>query len=360
MPQFELIQDPKVWDQSLVNLPEAHALQSWEWGEFKSRWGWSAVRLLWQQGERPVAAAQILARSIPPTPWQFMYVSKGPALDYTDSALVARVLNDLEMYARENGAIFIKIDPDVAQQYGEPEAENSFEPVGQAVLKVLDQRGWRFSPEQIQFRNTVVIDVTPDPDELLARMKSKWRYNIRLAQRKGVEVREAGRQDLPIFFQMYAETAQRDGFLIRPEAYYLDVWQRFIEIDQAELLLASVGDEVVAGMILFFLGQRAWYLYGASTEHHRKLMPNHLLQWTAICRAKDRGCTAYDMWGAPDVFAETDTMWGVYRFKKGFGGQVLQGIGAHDYPVRPRLYRAFTQTLPQARSLVRRLKGQSS
>ena len=360
MPQFELIQDPKLWNQSLVSLPEAHALQSWEWGEFKSRWGWSAVRLLWQQGDRPVAGAQILARPIPSTPWQFMYVSKGPALDYNDSALVVIVLGDLEMYARENGAIFIKIDPDVARQYGEPELGNRLEPVGQTVLQLLNQRGWHFSPEQIQFRNTVVIDVTSDPDDLLARMKSKWRYNIRLAQRKGVEVKVAGRQDLLIFFQMYTETAQRDGFLIRPEAYYLDVWQRFIEIDQAELLLASVGNEVVAGMMLFFFGQRAWYLYGASTEHHRKLMPNHLLQWIAISRAKNRGCIVYDMWGAPDIFDETDGMWGVYRFKKGFGGQVLQGIGAYDYPVRPRLYRAFTQTLPQARSLVRRLKGQSS
>ncbi|MCB0210407.1 MAG: peptidoglycan bridge formation glycyltransferase FemA/FemB family protein [Anaerolineae bacterium] len=352
------IQDANLWDRSLAALPYAHALQSWEWGEFKSRWGWSAARLLWQHDDRPVAAAQILARPIPPTPWQFMYITKGPALDYADAALVDTVLGDLETYAAENRALFLKIDPDVARYYGEPEAEPPRDPTGQAVLDQLARRGWCYSPEQIQFKNTVLIDLQPEPDAILARMKSKWRYNIRLAGRKGVEVRTAHRQDLPTFFAMYAETAQRDGFLIRPEAYYLDVWRRFIEIDQAELLLASVGDEVVAGIILFYFGARAWYLYGASTEQHRNLMPNHLLQWTAMCRAKSRGCTVYDMWGAPDVFDESDSMWGVYRFKQGFNGEVLQGIGAYDYPVRPRLYRAFTQTLPQARTLIRRLKGQ--
>lgn len=359
MAYLTAVRDANFWDQSLASLPAAHALQSWEWGEFKSRWGWSAARLLWRRAERPVAAAQILARPIPPTPWQFMYVTKGPALDYADPELVATVLSDLETYAGKHKALFIKIDPDVAGRYGEPEAGDPLDPVGRTVLNVFDRHGWHFSPEQIQFRNTVIIDIEPEPDDILARMKSKWRYNIRLAGRKGVKVAVANPADLPIFYRMYAATAERDGFLIRPQAYYMDVWQRFIKTDQAELLLASVGDKVVAGLMLFFFGQRAWYLYGASTEQHRNLMPNHLLQWHAICRAKARGCTTYDMWGAPDVFDETDGMWGVYRFKRGFGGEVVQGIGAYDYPVRPRLYRAFTQTLPQARSLLRRLKGRA-
>jgi lipid II:glycine glycyltransferase (peptidoglycan interpeptide bridge formation enzyme) len=155
---------------------------------------------------------------------------------------------------------------------------------------------------------------------------------------------------------MYAETAARDGFLIRPEAYYLDVWQVFMALGQAELLLASVAGEIVSGLILFYFGSRAWYMYGASTGAHRQLMPNHLLQWRAIERAKARGCTQYDMWGAPDLFAETDKMWGVYRFKSGFGGQVLQGLGAFDYPARPSLYWAFTAALPRLRSLLRQLK----
>jgi lipid II:glycine glycyltransferase (peptidoglycan interpeptide bridge formation enzyme) len=154
---------------------------------------------------------------------------------------------------------------------------------------------------------------------------------------------------------MYAETAVRDGFLIRPGAYYRDVWQQFLACGQAELLLAEIGKERVAGLMLFIFGQTAWYMYGASTGQHRSSMPNHALQWAAMCRARERGCRRYDMWGAPDVFDESDRMWGVYRFKQGFGGQVVQGLGAFDYPVNRPLYWAFTVAMPRVRSLARRM-----
>jgi lipid II:glycine glycyltransferase (peptidoglycan interpeptide bridge formation enzyme) len=267
-------------------------------------------------------------------------------------------LGDLETYARKAGALFIKIDPDIPRHYGEPAAGQAPETVGQTILNLLGRRGWRFSPEQIQFRNTVMIDLTGESEYLLTRMKSKWRYNIRLAERKGVEIRPGDETDFSTFYQMYAATAARDGFLIRPEAYYRDVWPCFLESGRAEMWLASVKDEVVAGLILFIFGPRAWYMYGASTGRHRNLMPNHLLQWTAMCRAKARGCTAYDMWGAPDIFDESDSMWGVYRFKHGFGGQVVQGLGAFDYPVQPVLYWAFTVVMPRIRSLLRRLRAE--
>jgi lipid II:glycine glycyltransferase (peptidoglycan interpeptide bridge formation enzyme) len=357
MPDFEIVNNREAWDGALASLPYAHALQSWDWGDFKCRWGWTAERLLWGKADTPVAAAQILARPIPRTPWRFLYVAKGPALDYADTALTRRVLADLESYARKNEALFIKMDPDVPRQCGEPQAGHSPDAIGQAMLNLLDRRGWRFSPEQIQFRNTVVVNLAGELDDLLARMKSKWRYNIRLAERKGVDIRTGSTEaDLATFYQMYAETAARDGFLIRPEAYYRDVWQRFLEAERAQMLLASVQGEIVAGLILFIFGQRACYMYGASTGQQRQLMPNHLLQWAAICRAKARGCTQYDLWGAPDIFDERDRMWGVYRFKRGFGGEVVQGLGAFDYPVRPALYWAFTVAMPRVRSLLRQLR----
>ena len=202
-----------------------------------------------------------------------------------------------------------------------------------------------------------MIDLRPEPDELLAAMKSKWRYNIRLARRKGVEIRAGTVDDLTKFYEMYAATGRRDGFLIRPEPYYLDVWSHFLAAGRAEMLLAEVDGEPVAGLILFWFGSTAWYMYGASTGQHRQLMPNHALQWAAICQARDRGCTRYDMWGAPDRFDEADRLWGVYRFKQGFGGQVIQGVGAFDYPVHRWLYRAFTTALPQLRTLAGRLRA---
>jgi len=108
--------------------------------------------------------------------------------------------------------------------------------------------------------------------------------------------------------------------------------------------------------MLFLFGGAAWYMYGASTEQHRALMPNHALQWAAMRRGKARACTRYDMWGAPNVFNETDRLWGVYRFKQGFGGQTVQGLGAFDYPVNRLLYRLFTTILPNLRAFYRRIR----
>jgi len=263
----------------------------------------------------------------------------------------------LETYARQTRALFIKIDPDVPRHYGEPQPGQPLEVQSQVMLDLLTQRGWRFSPEQIQFRNTIIINLAAEPEDLLDAMKSKWRYNIRLAERKGVTIRSGSVEDIATFYQMYAATATRDGFLIRPESYYRDVWQQFLTTGQAEMLLASVEGQVVGGLILFIFGPIAWYMYGASTGQQRQLMPNHLLQWAAICRARERGCTTYDMWGAPDVFNETDRLWGVYRFKSGFGGQVVQSLGAFDYPTNRAFYWAFTAALPRARSWLRRRGG---
>ena len=354
--QVQFVQDRPAWDQIGRVLPNGHVLQSWDWGVFKERWGWQAQRLQWRLEDQPVAAAQVLRRPIPGSPWSFLYVSKGPVLDYNNEPLAEQVLADLEQLAQTSQALFIKIDPDVVRCYDQLQSEAILEPAGRLWLDLLARRGWHFSPEQIQFRNTMVIDLNPEPATLLANMKSKWRYNIRLAERRGVTIRPGTVQDTGIFYQMYAETAARDNFFIRPEAYYQDVWQLFINTGQAEMLLAEVEGEIVAGLILFVYGQTAWYLYGASTGQHRRLMPNHLLQWRAIWRARELGCLRYDMWGAPTIFDQTDSMWGVYRFKQGFGGRLLQGLGAYDYPVNRIPYWAFTKALPRLRTLVRRLK----
>jgi lipid II:glycine glycyltransferase (peptidoglycan interpeptide bridge formation enzyme) len=155
---------------------------------------------------------------------------------------------------------------------------------------------------------------------------------------------------------MYAETSVRDGFVIRPEAYYLRAWKYFMDAGLAEVLLAEVDGELVAGLILFFMGHRAWYMYGMSREVHRDKMPNYLLQWQAMRTSKARGCVQYDLWGAPDRFDETDSMWGVFRFKEGLGGQVSRFIGAWDFTPQPLLYRIYTNALPRILNLMR-LRG---
>ena len=200
----------------------------------------------------------------------------------------------------------------------------------------------------------MISDLTPGEDELLAGMKPKWRYNIRLADRKGVAVCNGGQKEFAAFYEMYAETGARDGFLVRPFSYYQAIWQRFLAEGLAHLLLAQVDGQPVAGLMLFCYGPTAWYFYGASTSAARDLMPNHALQWAAMRWAKNRGCTRYDWWGAPDELAESDPMWGVYRFKQGFGGEFVSHVGAWDFPVNKGLYWAYTRAMPKVLDTMRR------
>ena len=346
------ITDRERWDAALATLPLAHVLQTWDWGDFKSRWGWEPTRLLFQQGDRPLAAAQVLRRRLPHIPLSVAYVPKGPALDYRHTSLLTHVLSTLEEQSRRQHSLFVKIDPDVRLGVGTEPLPPT--PEAAAVLQILDQRGWRPSAEQIQFKNTVVLDLRPEEARLLARMKAKTRYNIRLAGRRGVQVRPGDEADLETFYRLYQATARRDGFLIRPSAYYLDLWTQFLRAGRARLLLAEVEREPIAGLMLFVFKQTAWYMYGASGDRHRQLMPNHLLQWEAIRLAKRLGCTQYDMWGAPDRFDQSDPMWGVYRFKIGFGGETVRGLGAFDYPSSPWGYWLYMVAMPGVLALMRR------
>ncbi|GIV64778.1 MAG: hypothetical protein KatS3mg046_038 [Bellilinea sp.] len=351
------------WNDLLLDLPAAHILQTRQWAEVKANYGWTPYPKVWRDEAGKVqAAALILERSLR-LGWfsagvRVMYVPRGPLLDWKDQLWRTQVITDLEKIARRRGAIFLKIDPEVIIGKGIPQTEDALEDsLGRGVMNWLRQRRWRFSTEQIQFRNTVWLDLSGTEEDWLARMKQKTRYNLRLAQRKGVTVRMGSIQDLPLLYRMYAETSLRDGFTIRSEAYYLTVWQKFLEAGMAEVLLAEVEGELVAGLMLFFFAGRAWYLYGMSRNLHRDKMPNYPLQWEAMRRAKAHGCQIYDLWGAPDEFTEQDRMWGVFRFKQGLGGEVIRTIGAWDYPARPLMYALYMQILPRLLNWMRR-RGQ--
>jgi peptidoglycan pentaglycine glycine transferase (the first glycine) len=357
---FKREDSPATWHQVLARLPYTHALQSWAWGEFKSRWGWRPERWLMAVGGNrweTLATAQVLQRRFPRTPYSVLYVPKGPVLDYHDRPLRRQVLAQLETLAKRERAIFIKIDPEVVRSWGLDGERVS--PLGAAVMRDLRERSWRPSLEQIQFRNTIEIPLDPTEEQLLAGMKQKTRYNIRLAERKGVVVRPGTADDFPVIAAMYAETAARDGFAVRPAAYYLDGWQTLHEAGMAHPLLAEVEGQAVAAVILVRFGERAIYMYGASRNEARERMPNYLLQWEAIRWAKNQGCTVYDLWGAPDEFDETDRMWGVWRFKAGFNGEVVRFIGAWDYVARPILYYVYSHLIPRYLDFMRARRGAS-
>ena len=341
-----VVTDPTLWNSTLASLPLAHVLQTWEWGQFKSRHGWTPRYLLWRDAGTPRAAALVLRRQLGRLPFCVMYVPKGPALDYADVPLVCKVLSDLERLARQSLAILIKIDPDLPPPFSLPAAR-------------AEGKGWFESPQQIQFRNTMEIDLRQTEDELLAAMHHKTRYNIRLAQKRAVTARLGTLADLELLYTMYDETARRDQFIIRPLDYYQDAWGSFIEAGLAQPLVAEVEGVPVAALVLFRFARRAYYFYGMSRDLHRDMMPNHLLQWEAMCWARAQNCTVYDMWGAPDTLSESDPMWGVYRFKQGFGGRFVQHIGAWDYAASRPLYWLYATAMPRVLDLMRRRHWQA-
>ncbi len=349
------------WDQILARLPGPHLLQTWEWAQVKSAFGWEPLPFLWkdEQGSTLAAAMalkrRILSRGLAAR-LCMLYLPKGPLLDWSDDPLRDRVLDDLQAWARSQGAIFLKIDPDVLLGLGVPGSPDSREQAdGQRLISNLRRRGWLYSSDQIQFRNTVLLDLSVSEEQLMSNMKQKARYNIRLAEKKGVTVRRGGISDLPLLYRMYAETAVRDGFVVRSEDYYQKVWTTFLESQDpgAEALVAEVEAEPAAALFVFYFSGRAYYLYGMSRQLHREKMPNYLLQWRAIQRARARGARTYDLWGAPEVFDGRDPLWGVYRFKDGLGGQLVRTLGAWDFPASPAWYGIYTRLIPRLLDLMR-------
>jgi lipid II:glycine glycyltransferase (peptidoglycan interpeptide bridge formation enzyme) len=352
------------WDERIASLPSSHLLQTWQWAQVKAAYGWQPIPLVWDGAAAMVLKRPVLRRGFT-AHLCLLYAPKGPLFDLSAADLYDQVLSDLESFARREGAILLKIDPDVVLGFGVPGEAGAHDlPDGIRFETTLQQRGWCFSESQVQFRNTVKIDLQPAENDLLAAMKQKARYNVRLAEKKGVRVRTGTLDDLGMLYRMYAETSVRDGFVIRDEAYYMTAWKAFMSHRKeriapwAEPLVAEVDGDAVAAMFVFYFAGHAYYLYGMSREAHREKMPNYLLQWEAIKRAKDRGCTDYDLWGAPDAFSESDPMWGVYRFKEGLGGRVVRTIGAWDYPASPFWHKAYTRLVPRLLDLMR-LRGKA-
>lgn len=351
---YSRITSPTLWNDTLRALPYAHLLQTWEWGEFKQQTtGWIPHRLAFEQNGSVVAAVSIGVRSVGPL--RVMYAPKGPALAYDNPALVAAVLDQMQAFARRHRAIWLKIDPDVIAATGIPgDSEDTPDPTGQALIQALTARDWRFSADQVQFRNTVNVDLSLPEDQLLAAMSQSTRRKVRIAEREGVTVRPGTLDDLGLLYDLYRVTGERDGFLIRPPEYYQHEWRYLMDAGLAQPLIAEVDGTAIAHVILFHFGRKCWYFYGASSNEHRDKMPNYLLQWEAMRWAKTRGYAIYDMWGAPNVFDESDSMWGVFQFKRGFRGTVVRHVGAWDYAPNPLLYRAYTQLWPKVLNWMRR------
>jgi len=336
---LEILEQP-VWDDLVAAAPEGHVLQSWAWGELKSRFGWRAQRLAVDG-----ALAQVLFRSLPGGIGSIAYVPKGPLADYDAAGSLSGLLDALQPLARKQRAICLKIEPNLED-----------DPLLAGRLRALR---FRPGPQVIQPRRTILLDLTADPEELLQRMKQKTRYNIRLAARKGVTIRAGDEADLAPFYALMETTAQRDRFGIHTRAYYEAAHHLFVPADQGRLLLAEYEGQLLAGLVVLGTGGdkrtgTACYMYGASSDEYRNLMPTYLLQWEAMLWAREQGYRTYDLWGVPDEDEETlerdfaqrsDGLWGVYRFKRGFGGRLVRTAGAWDLVYAPLRYRLYSMAV---------------
>jgi lipid II:glycine glycyltransferase (peptidoglycan interpeptide bridge formation enzyme) len=277
---------------------------------------------------------QILFRKLP-LGFTVGYIPKFPA--GSDEFTFSRELwREVDSVCRKNRAIFLKLEPDLWNDQ-EPETRD-------LPLKT--------SPHNIQPPRTLIVDMKGSEEEVLMRMKQKTRYNIRLAEKKSVIVRAW--DDIEAFHRMMLITGGRDGFGVHSREYYQRAYNLLHPKQMGELLVAEHEGKPLAALFVARNGNRAYYLYGASTDEERNRMPTYLLQWEAMKWAKACDCEEYDLWGVPDeeeaaleanFETRQDGLWGVYRFKRGFGGSLRRAVQAMDRVYNPLLYWAYLRFL---------------
>jgi lipid II:glycine glycyltransferase (peptidoglycan interpeptide bridge formation enzyme) len=330
------------WDAFVATHPHGSILQTTNWARLKNHFGWQSQRVWLRQEGRLVAGAQVLMRSAAMGLMRVAYVPHGPLVDWQDEEQVGVTLNQVDFAAYELRSGMLKMEPLVWQ----PE-------MGPAEWEALCNReGCIPNTDTIQPPRTILVDLRPSEEEILAAMKSKTRYNIRLAEKKEVTVRLGTASDLPLFTRLMSQTGRRNEFGVHEPLYYKTAYELFAP-DQVALFIAEFEEKPLAAIMVFILGKQAAYLYGASSSEERQRMPTYAVQWAAMRWAKARGCTTYDLWGVPDepeeelekqVENRDDGLWGVYRFKRGFGGQVIRTVGSAD-----RIYNKFVYRLYQWR-----------
>ena len=318
------------WIDYLTRFPNAHILQTATWGQLKNDFDWEAIHVISGHNvTQSKCGAQVLFRRLP-LGMSLAYIPRGPVGSEWD-----RLWPEVDNVCRAKRAIFLKIEPDIWS--------------GSAAWKqgtVPD--GFKISPQSIQPPRTVVVDLSGSEQDILGSMKQKTRYNIRLAVKKEIQVKFS--DDVDAFYELMETTSLRDQFGIHSHLYYQTAYDLFHEAGKCELLMAEYDGEPVAGLMVFVSGNRSWYLYGASSSIHRERMPTYLLQWEAMKWARSKGCLQYDLYGVPDHDADyleanfqehSQGLWGIYRFKRGFGGKVIRSPGPWDRVYNSFLYQIY-------------------
>lgn len=322
------IDDAVTWDAEAERLG-GHLLQSWAWGAFKTRHGWDVERVVSRGADgRPDGMAQVLFRRKGPV--SVGYLPRGPVV--ADAAAAERLFREVDRTCRRHRALYLIVETDRQRPFtGEPRAH-----------------GFVAGPEHIQPGRTVQVPLLED-EALLNQMHQKTRYSVRLAQRRNVEFRVGnGDEDIRAFYQLLAETSERNEFGIHSYDYYRDFMAAFG--DRALLLLSFSDGHLAAGLIAARFGREAIYMYGGSSAAHRANGAAFLLQYEAMRWARGHGCAVYDLWGIPEQDPEPgggedgrvagtkgDDWRGLYKFKVGFGGEIVTYPATLERRYRPLL-----------------------
>ena len=299
----------------------SHVIQSWEWGEFRKGAGLDLVRLGHFDGKKLVSAYQLTFHPVPFLKNTIGYLPKGPMP-------TKLMVDSLSLIGKKKNAAFIKIEPNVIN---DRRTTND---------KRLTQLGLIPSKKSLFTKYNFLLDLTKSEDQLLAAMHPKTRYNIRVAQKKGVKVYEsASNEDFKIYLKLYFETTKRQKYFGHTPSYHTKLWETLAPSNMARLLIAKYKNEPLVAWMLLQFKDTMYYPYGGSSTEHKEVMASNLVAWEAIKLGKKMGFKIFDMWGAlgPDA-SESDPWYGFHRFKAGYGAKHVEFVGTYDLVLKPSAY----------------------
>jgi len=321
--------------------------QSLEWVKVKDSWT-NEVVLAEDEKGNIIGSLSVLIRKIPIF-GNLMYSSRGPVCDIHDEKVLKQLTDGVKELAKKYHAFVLKIEPDIKSD------DKEFREIVTKLGYKIKDDAKDFS-EEIQPRYVFRLDIKgKTEDEIFAGFHQKTRYNIRLATKKGVTVKEGTKEDLKDFHKIMVETGSRDGFIIRSLEYFEKMYDELAP-EHMKLLMAYYEGKPISGVIPIMYGNKTWYLYGASSNEYRNVMPNYLLQWEMIKLAISRGDDIYDLRGVSGVVDESHPQYGLYRFKKGFGAEFTEFLGEIYIPFKPmwyKLYKIAEKTFRKLRALKR-------
>ena len=307
--------------------------QSLEWAEVKKP-NWKPEVILAENEDGNIIGSLCVWIRKMPIFGNIMYASRGPVCDIHDIAVMKQITDGAKELAKKYNAIVLRIEPDVLK------SDKTFRDIVTNLgYKIKDDA--KDFKDEIQPRFVMQLNIkNKTEEEILAGFKQKWRYNVRLAQKKGVVIKEGKREDLKDFHKIMLTTGERDNFITRPLSYFEKMYD-CLGPDHMKLLMAYYEDKPISGVIPIFYGNKTWYLYGASSNEHRNLMPNYLLQWEMIKMAIARHDDIYDFRGVVGNVEKTHPQYGLYRFKQGFGADLIEWIGEIYMPFKPITYKLY-------------------